>query len=62
MIGSAVKQIAEAAPSEYEAALAGKSKVADSLSDSVFVPGAEPRRFDRANRANASCRIEPAIA
>jgi len=38
MIGSAVKQMAEAAPSEYEAALASKPKVADSLSDSVFVP------------------------
>jgi signal transduction histidine kinase len=38
LIGDAVRKMAEAAPSEYEAALASKPRIADSLSDSVFVP------------------------
>jgi len=37
-IGSSVRQIADAAPAEYDAALAGKAEVADSLSEHVFVP------------------------
>jgi len=49
MIGNAVRQIAAAAPSESEAALAGKASIADSLSDSVFVPAL--------NRADSTVRI-----
>src|SRR5438045_2398014 len=37
-IGVSVRQIAAAAPSEYEATLKGNSKLADSLSARVFVP------------------------
>ncbi|MDB4875923.1 MAG: ATP-binding region ATPase domain protein [Gemmatimonadetes bacterium] len=37
-IGSSIRQVAEAAPAEYEAALANNPKVADSLSARVFVP------------------------
>lgn len=37
-IGASVRQIAEAAPSEYQAALANNVKLADSLSEHVFVP------------------------
>jgi signal transduction histidine kinase len=37
-IGTSVQQVAEAAPSEYQAALANDTKVADSLSAHVFVP------------------------
>ena len=48
-IGSAVRKLSEVAPSEYEAALAGKAPVADSLSDSVFVPAL--------NKADSAVRI-----
>ncbi|HEY4218402.1 MAG TPA: HAMP domain-containing sensor histidine kinase [Gemmatimonadaceae bacterium] len=37
-IGNTIRRIADVAPSEYQAALANNVKVADSLSDSVFVP------------------------
>jgi len=37
-IGNTIRQIADVAPSEYQAALANNVKRADSLSDSVFVP------------------------
>jgi signal transduction histidine kinase len=37
-IGIAVEQMANAAPSEYDAALKGNAALADSLSDHVFVP------------------------
>ena len=37
-IAASVKQLADAAPTEYQAALANQPKVADSLSDHVFVP------------------------
>jgi signal transduction histidine kinase len=38
LIGVSVRQIAAAAPSEYNAALAGNSAAADSISAKVFVP------------------------
>jgi len=38
LIGVSVRQIAAAAPSEYNAALAGNSALADSISAKVFVP------------------------
>jgi signal transduction histidine kinase len=47
-IASAVQQMAEAAPSEYTAALANETRVADSLSDHVFVPAL--------NRADSTVR------
>jgi signal transduction histidine kinase len=37
-IGTSIMEIANAAPAEYQAALAGKTKLADSLSALVFVP------------------------
>jgi signal transduction histidine kinase len=37
-IGSSIVEIANAAPAEYQAALAGQTKLADSLSARVFVP------------------------
>jgi signal transduction histidine kinase len=37
-IEKTIRQIADVAPSEYQAALANNVKVADSLSDNVFVP------------------------
>ncbi len=37
-IGVSVTQLADAAPSEYHAALAGNGRLADSLSSNVFIP------------------------
>jgi signal transduction histidine kinase len=37
-IGTSVRQVADAAPFEYQAALANNTKVADSISSRVFVP------------------------
>ncbi|HTE44068.1 MAG TPA: HAMP domain-containing sensor histidine kinase, partial [Gemmatimonadaceae bacterium] len=37
-IRASIQKIADVAPAEYRAALAGNGKLADSLSDSVFVP------------------------
>jgi signal transduction histidine kinase len=37
-IGTSVRQVADAAPSEYQAALANNANVADSISSRVFVP------------------------
>jgi signal transduction histidine kinase len=48
-IGASIVQIDDVAPAEYEAALANQAKVADSLSDHVFVPAL--------NRADSLVRV-----
>jgi signal transduction histidine kinase len=48
-VGESVRQIAEAAPTEYRAALASDTVVADSLSSHVFVPAL--------NRADSIVRV-----
>jgi signal transduction histidine kinase len=48
-IGESVRRVAQAAPAEYQAALANQTAVADSLSEHVFVPAL--------NRADSIVRV-----